>query len=108
MYALDFQIPRAWKDSRVVLHFVGVESYFEVFLNGEFVGLSKDSRLPAEFDISCKIQDGSNQLIVKVLRWSDGSYIEDQDHWWMAGIYRSVYLYCTDEAYIEDIFAHAM
>ena len=107
VYALNFEIPRTWAGKRIVMHFGGVESYCEVFLNGEFIGLSKDSRLPAEFDISSKIQDGDNQLIVKVIRWSDGSYIEDQDHWWMAGIYRSVYLYCTEDAYIEDIFAHA-
>ncbi|RKX88326.1 MAG: beta-galactosidase [Spirochaetes bacterium] len=105
VYRLEFKTPAAWAGKRVVIHFGGVESYFEIFINGEFAGMSKDSRLPAEFDISSLVQTGSNEIVAKVLRWSDGSYLEDQDHWWMAGIYRSVYLYCTDNAYIEDIFA---
>ena len=99
-----FALPEDWRERRTVIHFGGVESYFELYLNGEFIGLSKDSRLPAEFDITCRVTDGENEVVAKVLRWSDGSYVEDQDHWWMAGIYRSVYLYSTDYAYIEDVF----
>jgi beta-galactosidase len=67
--------------------------------------MAKDSRLPSEFDITSALEDGENVLAVKVVRWSDSSYIEDQDHWWMAGIYRDVYLYSTDDMFVADVFA---
>lgn len=107
LYRTAFTLPETWAGRRVVIHFGGVESLLELYLNGQFIGLSKDSRLPAEFDITNHIIPGENQLIAKVTRFCDGSCLEDQDHWWMAGIYRSVYLYCTEHAYIEDIFAVA-
>ena len=107
LYRTAFTLPEAWHNRRVIIHFGGVESYLELYLNGAFVGLSKDSRLPAEFDISAHVRPGENEIVARVLRFSDGSYLEDQDHWWMAGIFRSVYLYCTEYAYIEDIFATA-
>ncbi|MDC7221978.1 MAG: glycoside hydrolase family 2 TIM barrel-domain containing protein [Spirochaetales bacterium] len=105
VYRKTFSLEDNWAKRRTVIHFGGVESYFELYVNGTFAGMGKDSRLPSEFDISSLVREGENELIVKVLRWSDGSYVEDQDHWWMAGIYRSVYLYSTDHAYLEDIFA---
>ena len=105
VYRLAFSIPDNWTDRRTVIHFGGVESYYEVYVNGICAGMAKDTRLPSEFDITDLLQDGTNYLAVKVLRWSDSSYIEDQDHWWMAGIYRSVYLYSTADAFIQDIFA---
>ena len=105
VYRTRFTVPRAWRGRRVVLHFAGVESYYEVTLNGASIGMAKDSRLPSEFDVTAALRPGANVLAVKVIRWSDASYVEDQDHWWMAGIYRDVYLYCTDNAYIEDVFA---
>ena len=95
VYRTRFKVPRQWKDRRIVLHFGGVESYYEVTLNGEPIGMAKDSRLPSEFDVTDALRSGGNVLAVKVVRWSDASYIEDQDHWWMAGIHREVYLYCT-------------
>ncbi|MDC7225047.1 MAG: glycoside hydrolase family 2 TIM barrel-domain containing protein [Spirochaetales bacterium] len=104
VYRRSFTLPAEWFSRRTVIHFGGVESYFELYLNGRFVGMDKDSRLPSEFDITSLVREGENELIVKVLRWSDGSYVEDQDHWWMAGIYRSVYLYSTAHAYLEDVF----
>jgi beta-galactosidase len=107
LYRLEFELPDKWKKRRTVIHFGGVESCFYVYMNGEFVGVSKDCRTPAEFDISNFVKAGKNLLAVKVIRWSDGSYLEDQDHWWMAGIYRDVYLYSTDQTYIEDVFATA-
>lgn len=105
LYCTTFTVPATWTDRRVVIHFAGVESVFEVWLNGNLVGMAKDCRLPSEFDLSDWLQEGENTLAVKVIRWSDGSYLEDQDHWWMAGIYRDVYLYSTPPAYIEDFFA---
>ena len=107
LYRLRFAIPEAWEGRRIIIHFGGVESAFYLYLNGHTVGLSKDSRLPAEFDITPYIQSGENILAVMVLRWSDGSFLEDQDHWWMAGIYRDVYLYSTESVFIADVFAIA-
>jgi beta-galactosidase len=107
VYQRTFSLGSDWVSRRTVIHFGGVESYFEVYVNGTFAGMAKDCRLPSEFDISAFVKEGKNTLTVKVIRWSDGSYLEDQDHWWMAGIYRSVYLYSTDSAFIEDIFVTA-
>lgn len=67
--------------------------------------MSKDSRTCAEFDVTPFVRTGENSLAVIVIRWSDGSVLEDQDHWWMAGIYRDVYLYHTAPQYIADVFA---
>ena len=107
VYRTSFILPKSWQKRRVVLHFGGVESCYYVYLNDRLVGMSKDCRLPAEFDLTSYLQEGNNALAVMVIRWSDGSYVEDQDHWWMAGIYRDAYLYSTDQVYIEDLFAVA-
>lgn len=107
LYRKRFTVPASWKGRRVVLHFGGVESMFYVYVNGSFVGMSKDSRLPAEFELTPYLKSGKNVLAVMVIRYCDGSYVEDQDHWWMAGIYRDVYLYSTEPTYIQDMFAKA-
>jgi beta-galactosidase len=90
MYRLEFDHPshQPTADYSLVLH--GIESACWVFLNAHAIGFTKDSRLPSEFDISHALQPHSNTLVLVVIRWSDGSYVEDQDHWWMAGIHRSV------------------
>ncbi len=75
-------------------------------MNGQKVGYSQGSRLPAEFDLTPYLRPGENTMAVMVIRWSDGSYLEDQDHWWMAGIYRDVYLYATPK-YIFATFLSA-
>lgn len=80
------------RGNEVTLLFHGAESALYVFWNGQFVGFSKDSRLDAEFDVTPHVQEGDNALQVMVVRFCDGSYVEDQDHWWMAGIHRSVEL----------------
>ena len=106
IYRKRMAIPRSWQGRRVVIHFGGVESVLCLYVNGRAVGLSKDSRLPAEFDITDFVTPGvENTVVAMVIRWSDASFIEDQDHWWMAGIYRDVYLYSTGRTYIEDVFA---
>ena len=105
VYRRIFELPVGWEDRRTVIHFAGAESCLEVFVNGHFAGLHKDSRLPAEFDISAYVSDGPNTVVARVIRWSDGSYIEDQDHWWMAGLHRSVYLYSTEHVWLRDTFA---
>ena len=101
-YRTQFRVLQAWNGRETFICFNGVESMFYVWVNGRFAGMSKDSRLPADFCITDFIKRGSNTLAVKVVRWSDGSYLEDQDHWWMAGIHRSVYLYSTSRVYIRD------
>ncbi|WP_309380395.1 glycoside hydrolase family 2 TIM barrel-domain containing protein [Cerasicoccus frondis] len=105
VYRRTFEISKAWAERRTVLHFGGVESYFEVYVNDVFVGMSKDNRLPSEFDISSVIKEGANTLAVKVLKWCDSNYIEDQDQFWHAGIYRRVFLYSTNKAWLQDVFA---
>ncbi|MBN2640914.1 MAG: DUF4981 domain-containing protein [Victivallales bacterium] len=105
LYRTNFEVPEAWLSRRTVLHFGGVESVFYVYVNGVQAGFSKDCRTAAEFDISSLLHTGANTLAVMVIRWSDGSFLEDQDHWWMAGIYRDVYLYNTGTTYIQDMFA---
>ncbi|EDM28724.1 beta-D-galactosidase [Lentisphaera araneosa HTCC2155] len=101
------KIDNIWPDRRTIIHFAGVESMFYLYLNGQEIGMSKASRTPVEFDLSAYLQVGENDLQVKVIRWSDGSYIEDQDHWRMAGIFRDVYLYSSKDKYFEDLFAKA-
>jgi beta-galactosidase len=105
LFITEFTIPSHWKNRRIVIHFGGVESMHYIYVNGRPVGMAKDSRLPSEFDITNYVKAGKNKLKVMVIRYSDGSYLEDQDHWWMAGIHRDVYLYSTDTAYLQDIFA---
>ena len=107
VYRTEFVIPEDWDQRRVVLHFGGVENYLEVYLNGDFIGMSKDNRLPAEFDISGLVIRGSNTLAVRVLKWVDANYVEDQDQWWQAGIFRDVFLYSTDQAFLHDVYARA-
>jgi beta-galactosidase len=105
LYVRSFSIPEAYQDQKLILHFGGVSSAFYVYLNGQFVGYSEDSRLPAEFDITSFVRKNEpNTLSVKVYRWSDGSYLEDQDHWRLSGIHREVYLEAVPPNYIRDFF----
>lgn len=101
-YRRDFIIPEGWTGRPVFLHFAGVDSAFHVWVNGEEVGYSQGSRLPAEFDITPYVRVGCNTLAVRVYQWSDGSYLEDQDQWWLSGIFRDVYLYSTPEVHVFD------
>jgi beta-galactosidase/beta-glucuronidase len=107
-YRTTFSVPKAWKKRRVMLHFGGVDSAMYVWVNGRYVGYSTDSRLPAEFDVTDVVEAGENTLAVKVYRWSAGSWLEDQDHWWLSGIHRDVYLYSPPAGHIHDVFARAL
>lgn len=84
--------------------FDGVNSAFHLWCNGQWVGYSQDSRLPSEFDLSPFLVSGVNSLSVMVIRWSDGSYLEDQDMWWLSGIFRDVYLLSKPNTHITDVF----
>jgi len=101
-YRRHFDRPADWHDRRVFLHFAGVEGAFYVWVNGQRVGYSQGSRTPAEFDITDQLEPGRNLVAVEVYRWSDGSYLEDQDMWRMSGMIREVYLYSTAKARIRD------
>lgn len=102
-YKRDFTVPDAWSDKRVVLRFEGVDSAFHVWANGQAVGFSKGSRIPAEFDITQSVKPGKNSVSVKVYQWSDGTYCEDQDMWWLSGIFRNVYLIALPESHVWDV-----
>ncbi|KAI7729494.1 hypothetical protein M8C21_024494 [Ambrosia artemisiifolia] len=107
-YRTYFQLPKDWEGRRILLHFEAVDSAFHVWINGSLVGYSQDSRLPAEFEITdfcheCG-SDKKNVIAVQVYRWSDGSYLEDQDHWWLSGIHRDVLLLSKPKVFIADYF----
>jgi beta-galactosidase len=105
LYRGTFTLPESWKGRRVVLHLGSAESVVLVFVNGVFAGAGKDTRLPQEYDMSPFLKPGENVLCLKVVRYSDASYVEDQDQWWLGGIHRSVFLYSTENCYIQDIKA---
>jgi beta-galactosidase len=105
VYRRVISVPRTWQKRRTVLHIGGAESVVLVYLDGVFVGMSSDSRLPAEFDLTPHLSGGEQVLAMAVIRYSAFSYVEDQDHWWMAGLHRSVKLISTDHTWLEDVFA---
>ena len=90
------------EEKKVHLLFEGVSSYYECFINGEFVGSNKGSRMETVFDVTSFLKE-NNEIIVKVLKWSDGTYLEDQDMWWLSGIFRDVSLYEVSVDDVEDI-----
>lgn len=103
-YSLTFSVNADWLaqgETRII--FDGVNSAFHLWCNGEWIGYSQDSRLPAEFDLSAVLRPGQNRLAAMVLRWSDGSYLEDQDMWRMSGIFRDVTLLHKPEAHLADV-----
>ncbi|WP_157208986.1 glycoside hydrolase family 2 TIM barrel-domain containing protein [Mariniflexile maritimum] len=101
-YIKSFEVDKSWNGKDIILHFGGVSSAFYVWVNGAFVGYSEDTRLPSEFDITKHIKEGANKIAVKVYRWSDGSYLEAQDHWRMSGIEREVYLRAVPKVRLSD------
>lgn len=101
-YRTTFTVPAGWAGRQIFLTFAGVDSAFHLWVNGEAVGYSQDSRTPAEFNITPYLQPGENLLAVRVYRWSAGSYLEDQDYWRLSGIYRDVYLWSTPTLHIRD------
>lgn len=103
-YRRSFILPPEWLNKQVYVHFEGVDSAFHLWLNGQPVGYSQDSRLPAEFNLTPHLQPGLNCLALQVYRWSDGSYLEDQDFWRLSGIYRSVYLWAAEPVQLRDFF----
>ncbi len=105
IYERDFELPAAWSGRRIVLHVGAAESLLIVQVNGSEIGLSKDSHLAAEFDLTGVIRPGTNRIRLRVIKWSDATYIEDQDEWWHGGITRSVFLYATGPVYLAEVRA---
>lgn len=104
LYVRDFQVSGDWEAKRKYIVFEGVNSCFYVWVNGEFVGYSQGSRVPAEFEISAHLHTGKNRIAVMVLKWCDGTYLEDQDVWRYSGIFRDVYLLAREQAHVRDVF----
>ncbi len=106
-YKRIFNLPQSWESRRTVLHFDGGTSAMYVWVNGKKVGYSQGTKQVVEFDITNYVKSGKNSLAVEVYRWSDGSYLEDQDFWRLSGIERDVYLISNDKQRIEDFFVKA-
>ena len=102
LYRLEFEMAPEWVGQEIFLHFAGVQSAMYVWVNGEQVGYSQGSMLPAEFNVTDYVKPGKNILAAKVIRWSDGSYLEDQDFWRLSGIYRDVYLVARPQVFLRD------
>ncbi|MFM9272282.1 glycoside hydrolase family 2 TIM barrel-domain containing protein [Pseudarthrobacter sp. NKDBFgelt] len=109
-YRRTFELPDGWKaddtggESRVVLRFDGVESRYKVWVNGTEIGWGAGSRLAQEFDVTDAVSTGTNTIAVRVHQWSASSYLEDQDQWWLPGIFRSVTLLSRPAGGIEDVW----
>ncbi|CAN7434956.1 DUF4981 domain-containing protein [Phenylobacterium sp. LjRoot225] len=106
-YRRDFMVPADWRGSDVILHIGAANSAYYVWVNGKPVGYSEDSKLPSEFDITSLLRSGFNNVSIEVYRWSDGSYLEDQDFWRVSGIERDVWLMAAPTTRARDIFAKA-
>ena len=106
-YKRTFTLPDAWDGRRVFLHFESSATAMYVWINGEKVGYSQVTKMPAEFDITPYLKKGNNTVAVEAYRWSDGSYLEDQDFWRLSGFDRGIYLYSTDQVRIRDFSINA-
>lgn len=105
LYRRVFSVPADWQGRRTILHVGGAESVLYVWVDGQPVGMAKDSRLPSEFDLTPYVRPGGTHVLAAVVvKWSDATFIEDQDQWWMGGIHREVYLYSQADHHIADAF----
>ena len=103
-YRRTFAVPKNWRGRQVFIHFAGVKSAFYIWVNGKRIGYSQGSMTPAEFNLTPYLHKGENVLAVEVYRWSDGSYLEDQDMWRFSGIFRDVFLFATPSVHLRDFF----
>ncbi len=102
-YRREFQLPDGWNGQQVVFHVGSATSNLKLWVNGKYVGYSEDSKVAAEFDITKYVKRGKNLIAMQVMRWCDGSYLEDQDFWRFTGIAREVYLYARPKQHLEDL-----
>lgn len=103
-YRRDFFVSKEMLEEQVYIKFEGVDNSFHLWINGNEVGFSQCSRMPAEFNITEFLQPGKNVVAVRVYKWSDSTYVEDQDMWWLSGIFRDVYLLTRPNIHIRDFF----
>jgi beta-galactosidase len=103
-YRRTFDLPADWKGQEVFFHVGSATSNLSLWVNGKYVGYSEDSKVAAEFNITKFLKPGKNLIAMQIMRWCDGSYIEDQDFWRFTGIAREVYLYARPKAHIQDVF----
>lgn len=101
-YQRSFELPQDWDGMNVTLHFGGVSSAYHLWINDSYAGYAEDSCLPSEFNITPYLKRGKNRISVQVIRWSDASYLEDQDHWRLSGIHREVFLMAEPKVRIAD------
>jgi beta-galactosidase len=101
-YKRTFDLPEDWSEQDVYIHLGGVRTAMYIWVNGKFVGFNEGSKTPAEYNISKYIKPGTNSIAIEVYRWSDASYIEDQDFWRLSGMEREVYLYAAPKVSIRD------
>ncbi|MCG8333800.1 MAG: DUF4981 domain-containing protein [Proteobacteria bacterium] len=104
-YRMEFELPDSWSEKEIFIHFGAVKSAFYLWINGQKVGYSQASMTPAEFNIGRYVKPGRNLLAAEVYRYSDGTYLEDQDMWFFSGIYRDVFLYAEPKVAIKDFYA---
>jgi evolved beta-galactosidase subunit alpha len=104
IYRREFFLNDNWFDNRIILKFNGVDSAFHLWINEKEAGYSKGARIQSEFDITDLVREGNNNIVVRVYQWSDGTYLEDQDMWWLSGIFRDVELYSEPIKGIDDIY----
>ena len=104
LYHREFEFKEEWMEKELFIHFGGVNSAFYLWINGKKIGYSEGSKTPAEFNITKYVNEGINTVSLKVIRWSDGTYIEDQDFWRLSGIERDVFLYAQPKVAVRDIF----
>ena len=104
LYKRNFNLNKDWENMEVFIHFGAVNSAFYVWVNEKFVGYSEGSKTPAEFNLTDFLIDGNNEIVLKVIRWSDGTYLEDQDFWRLSGIERDVFLYAQPKLAVRDYF----
>jgi len=108
VYRRTVTLPASWEGRRIVLHVAGAETVLYVHVDGAPVAMGKDSRLPHEVDLTGVVVAGRPfELALSVVRWSDATYLEDQDHWHHAGLHRNVFVYATPPVYIADVHATA-
>ncbi|MCB0277727.1 MAG: hypothetical protein KDI06_23125, partial [Calditrichaeota bacterium] len=103
-YRTSFSVPANWDGKQIFLHFDGIQGAAFVWVNGQYVGYDEGSKTASEYDVTKVVKTGENSIAVKVLRWSDGSYLECQDMWRFSGISRRVYLFATPKTHIRDFF----
>ena len=102
VYRRVINIPAQWNGKNIMLHIGAAKSNLQVWVNGKYVGYGEDGKLPSEFDISNFVNTGKNLIVLKVMRWCDGTYMEGQDFWRISGITRDCYLVARDPVYIYD------